>query len=98
MADTGTCPGQKDCIRESTSQRLKGDKDGQKNGRSIRSRNSRKKKQNKSKWRICGVQGKMVQAKYNVSKDIQEGGGVGQAGECKSFSEAAASCGLREKG
>lgn len=40
----------------------------------------------------------MVQAKYNVSKNIQEGGGVGQAAECKSFSKAAASCGLREQG
>lgn len=45
----------------------------------------------------CGLQGSTVQVKSNTSEDIQECGGVGQAAEYKSFSKAAASCGLREQ-
>lgn len=40
----------------------------------------------------------MIQVNHDASEDIQAGGGVGQAVECKSFSKAAASCELREQG
>ena len=59
---------------------------------------TKEEKQNKSKWRICGVQGNTAQVKYDASEDIQEGDGIRQAAECKSINKAVASCGLREQG